>query len=68
MDFLFGLGQVICVVGLLYGAYLAITYVDREDQLSANKPQVQPHANYDPLTGHVWTAARPSPHDRLRAL
>ena len=76
MDLLFGLGQVICIVGLLYGAYLSITYVDREDAPGVDraepppetKPRAMPRTGYDALTSHVWTAARPSLHDRLRAL
>ena len=76
MDYLFGLGQVICIVGLLYGAYLSITYADRdgpryvsgaEPPLEA-QPQIRPHTGYDALTSHVWTAAHPSLHDRLRVL
>ena len=76
MDFLFGLGQVICIVGLLYGAYLSITYVNRDDASNVNrdalrmesKPRAKPRTGYDALTSHVWTAAHPSLHERLRVL
>ena len=76
MDYLFGLGQVICIVGLLYGAYLSITYAGREEPHYVNgeappleaKPRVEPHTGYDALTSHTWTVARPSLRDRLRAL
>jgi len=30
MDFLFTSGQIICICGLLYGAYLSITYAPDE--------------------------------------
>jgi hypothetical protein len=57
MDFLFGLGQVICISGLLYGAYLSITYVDHEETPLEAKPQA----------GRAWTTARPSLRDRCTA-
>jgi hypothetical protein len=35
MDFLFALGQILCICGLLYGAYLSVTYVPGEGTPSA---------------------------------
>jgi hypothetical protein len=35
MDLLFTLGQIICICGLLYGAFLSITYVPGEKTSSA---------------------------------
>lgn len=35
MDFLFALGQILCICGLLYGAYVSFTYVPGEGTSSA---------------------------------
>jgi len=59
MDFLFGLGQVLCIIGLLCGAYFSITYVDREEPSLTADAEVQPAAHYDPLTSHVRTLPQP---------
>jgi hypothetical protein len=62
IDFLFALGQVVCIVGLLYGAYLAITFVDDEWRFSATS------VRFDPKTTHAWESPRRSPGERLTAL
>jgi hypothetical protein len=65
MDFLYGLGQVVCIIGLLYGAYLSITYVEHADPRRAAsgrtpaEPKPKPGIEYDPLTSHVWTSTHP---------
>jgi hypothetical protein len=62
MDFLYGLGQVICIIGLLYGAYLSITYAGpagpSDGEAAATTPRAQSNTAYDALTSHVWTATR----------
>jgi hypothetical protein len=64
MDFLFGLGQVLAIIGLLYGAYLAITYGHYDEgHYREVKPQFKPKAisaptGYDALSSHVWSAPR----------
>ena len=71
MDFLFGLGQVVCIIGLLYGAYLALTCIGRNarHQSSAGAPPLdptppsEPRFGYDQLTSHVWR----KPHSRIVA-
>ena len=62
IDFLFALGQVICILGLLYGAYLAITCVDNERQFSATR------VRFDPMTTHARESPGRSPEERLTAL
>ena len=65
MNFLYGLGQVVCILGLLYGAYLSITYVEHTDRRRAAsgrtpaEPKPKPRTEYDPLTNHVWNSTHP---------
>jgi hypothetical protein len=67
MDFMMGLGQVICIIGLLYGAWLSITYGARDEveQASRAAPHVdlrkpgEPGTAFDALTGHAWRANPP---------
>ncbi|MDB5809677.1 MAG: hypothetical protein JWN94_1799 [Betaproteobacteria bacterium] len=60
MNFLFGCGQVISIIGLLYGAYTSIAYAFRMRSGHENEADAQaeapPHSSvgYDALTGHVW--------------
>jgi hypothetical protein len=60
MDFLYGLGQVACIIGLLYGAWLSIVHAEHADpRRSASgrtqaQPTIKPRIEYDPLTTHVW--------------
>ncbi len=49
VDFLFAAGQALCIVGLLYGAYVSITF--RPDEDVARKK-----TTHDPLTTHMWRA------------
>ncbi len=74
MDFLFSLGQVVCIIGLLYGAYLSLTclkYVGRDAlrQTAAGAPPLEPTPPseprfcYDQLTSHMETR----PHSRIVA-
>ena len=59
MDFLFALGQIVCIIGLAYGAYLALTCIGRNprrpssDEVPAAAPNAPsaPRAGYDELTG-----------------
>lgn len=46
IDFLFALGQFICVIGLIYGALLAAGRIDWLEDLPADSFKC------DPLTGH----------------
>ena len=60
MDFLYGLGQVVSIVALLYGAYLSIVHAEHADPRRAangstpSQPNLKPRIEYDPLTSHVW--------------
>ena len=45
VDFLFAVGQFLCVLGLLYGLILTIAHCDCADTL---------RAHYDPIAGHDW--------------
>lgn len=45
LDFLFALGQFLCVVGLIYGFILVMSHGDCVDSM---------RAHYDPVTGHDW--------------
>ena len=45
LDFLFAVGQLLCVVGLLYGCVMSIVHRDCVDSL---------RAHYDPIIGHDW--------------
>ena len=45
LDFLVALGQFVCFLGLLYGAFLCLAHPERTDTLSTK---------YDPLSGHEW--------------
>lgn len=47
-EFLVTLAQALCICGLLYGAYLAITYSEAEP------PKTQ--ECFDPVTTHTWSA------------
>ena len=65
MDFLYGLGQAVCIIGLFYGAYLSITYVEHSDRRRAAsgrtppEPPRKPRIEYDPPTNHVWKSTHP---------
>ena len=45
VDFLFAVGQLLCVVALLYGCVMSIVHRDCVDSL---------RAHYDPIIGHDW--------------
>lgn len=67
MDFIFGLGQVICIVGLLYGAWLSIKWGAQNDLKVASRSTTatefkrsgEPLTGYDALSGHAWRAHPP---------
>ena len=59
VDFLFALGQVLCVLGLLYGAYLCITFAPEEKPSKAA-------VHFDPITTHAWEVPAESVETRLR--
>lgn len=67
MDFLFGLGQVLCIIGLLYGAWLSIKWGVHDDlklesrsaPATENRMSAEPLTGYDALTGHSWRANPP---------
>ena len=63
-DFLFALGQVLCILGLLYGAYLSITY--RQDDAAAKAPPAS--SRFDPVTTHFWELPAESFEERLRRI
>jgi hypothetical protein len=59
VDFLFASGQGLCVVWLLYGAYLSIIYAPQQDRLNT-------WINFDPMTTHARYSTNESLEDRLR--
>ena len=65
MDFLYGFGQVVCIVGLLYGAYLSIFHAEHADPRrtasgrTPAQPNIKPRIEYAPLTNHAWTPTHP---------
>ena len=63
-DFLFALGQGLCILGLLCGAYLSITY--RQDEPWKKRPVSR--IDFDPVTTHAWSAPAETLEDRLRRL
>ncbi len=69
IDFLFALGQFICVAGLIYGALLATVRVDWLEDLppdSFKRDQVGGHADGD--KGRAATEQSQTPETQLRAL
>ena len=52
LDFLFALGQFLCVIGLLYGMILSI--VNWEYSYPTER-------RYDPVTGHDWSRGTADP-------
>jgi hypothetical protein len=64
MDFLYGFGQVVCIIALLYGAYLSIVHAEHADPRRSARgrtpvqPTIKPRIEYDPLTTHVWPSTR----------
>jgi len=46
IDFLFAVGQFLCIIGLIYGGLLAAARIDRLENLPAASLKC------DPLTGH----------------
>ena len=54
MDFLYGFGQVVCIVALLYGAYLSIVHAAHADSRRATRgrmpaqPPIEPRIECDP--------------------
>lgn len=62
VDFLFALGQVLCILGLLYGAYLSITYRQEDPDENASTA----HIRFDPVTTHVWYVPAETLENRLR--
>ena len=59
VEFLIAAMQVLCIVGLLCGAYLSITYAPETDA-------VKTPARYDPVTTHAWSVPS-EPSDHVRA-
>ena len=49
LDFLFALGQFVCVLGLIYGFILMIAHANCVDSM---------RAHYDPIAGHDWLAIK----------
>ena len=49
VDFLFARGQGLFILGLLYGAYLSITYRQEDPEENASTA----HIRFDPVTTHV---------------
>ena len=60
MDFLYGLGQVVCIIGLLYGAWLSIVCAGHaharrgESGKTPAQPDIKPRVDYDPSTSPAW--------------
>ena len=54
LDLLFAAGQVLCILGLLYGLFLVLAHGDCVDEL---------RQHYDPITGHDWLQLRIVRHD-----
>lgn len=57
MDFFFALGQVVCIIGLLYGAYLSLTCVkyvgrDAQRQTAAEAPPLEATPPSEPRFGY----------------
>ena len=50
LDFLFALGQFLCLIGLFYGLVLTIAHGDCVDTM---------RAQYDPIVGHEWLIVPP---------
>ena len=57
VDFLVATIQASCILGLLYGAYLSITY-------STGAAPSKAPVRFDPVTSHAWSV----PPDDLRHL
>jgi hypothetical protein len=49
LDFVFAVGQLLCILGLLYGLFLVLAHSDCVDAM---------RQHYDPITGHDWLAIR----------
>lgn len=54
LDLLFAAGQLLCILGLLYGLFLVLAHGDCVDEL---------RQHYDPITGHDWLELRITRHD-----
>lgn len=61
-DFLFALAQAFCILGLLYGAYLSITYRQEDPQQKRSSGEIR----FDPVTTHTWSLPAETLEDRLR--
>jgi len=61
IDFLFALGQFLCVVGLIYGGLLAAARIDWLEDLPAGSLKC------DPLTGHDTVSAGKAAAERCSA-
>lgn len=62
VDFLFALGQGLFILGLLYGAYLSITYRQEDPEENASTA----HIRFDPGTTHVGYVPAETSENRLR--
>ena len=54
LDLIMAAGEVLSIVGLLYGAYVSITYGDREHHLPPKCTTADTGDRYDPVTTHAW--------------
>ena len=61
VDFLFARGQGLFILGLLYGAYLSITYRQEDPEENASTA----HIRFDPVTTHVWNVPAETLENRL---
>lgn len=62
VDFLFALGQALCILGLLYGAYLSITYRPEHPEENGSTADTR----LDPVTPPVSYVPAETLENRLR--
>jgi hypothetical protein len=55
LDFIWAAGEVLCIVGLLCGAYVSITYVDHDRLSIPGGAPADTGALYDSITTHQWS-------------
>jgi hypothetical protein len=68
MAMLAGLIQIACIVGLLCGLYLAVTYADPGDLFESHRKLQPPHFAYDPLIADAFASTQPAKAERQLAL
>jgi hypothetical protein len=68
LDFIWASGQILSIIGLLYGAYASITYPHHKRSSPPASTPADTGARYDPITTHAWNVTSRTLEHWVKAL